>query len=103
MQIQRLSFNDQLGYFQKTIAEINNLIGGPRATKLLNEALYVVVFGSNDYINNYLLKNSATSRQYTPLQYQNLLVATFRKQLAVSSSNMTGFYQNLTPTLVSSL
>ncbi|KAG0586587.1 hypothetical protein KC19_2G101900 [Ceratodon purpureus] len=79
--IQRLSFNTQLTYFQKNVVEINNLIGQPRASEILSDALYIVVFGSNDYINNYLLSNSATSRQYTTSQFQDLLISTFRKQL----------------------
>nr|XP_024394142.1 GDSL esterase/lipase At5g37690-like [Physcomitrium patens]PNR40948.1 hypothetical protein PHYPA_018351 [Physcomitrium patens] len=80
--IQRLSFNKQLSYFQKTKEDITNMIGPQRTEKLLNDAIFVVVFGSNDYINNYLLTNSATSQQYTPSKYQDLLISTFHGQLS---------------------
>lgn len=65
------------------MANINYLIGKPRASQLLGDTLYVVVFGSNEFINNYLLFNSATSRLYTPSQFQDLLMSTFRMQLMV--------------------
>ena len=94
----RLSFNRQLSYFQNTVADLRGMLGVASATKLLNEAMYFIVFGSNDYINNYLLHDSVTSRRYTPQQYEDLLVSTFRQQLMVSDfvNRMLGMtYNNL--------
>lgn len=80
----RLSFNRQLSYFQNTVADLRGMLGVPGATKLLSEAMYFIVFGSNDFINNYLLHDSDTSHHYTPQQYQDLLVSSFQQQLTVS-------------------
>lgn len=80
--IERLSFNTQITLFQQTVLELNALLGGAGATDLLRKSLFAVVHGSNDYINNYLLpKNNATRNQYTPSQFVQLLMATFKTQL----------------------
>ncbi|KAJ7525773.1 hypothetical protein O6H91_17G065600 [Diphasiastrum complanatum] len=78
--INRISFNKQLEFFRKNKQSLIQLIGDSAANSLLQKSLYFIVFGSNDYINNYLLSDSPT-RKFTPSQYQDLLVSTFRQQL----------------------
>lgn len=80
--IDRLSFNKQISLFKETIVQLNALLGRPAATTLLRKSLFATVFGSNDYINNYLLdSNNATRVQYTPSQYVQLLIANYKTQL----------------------
>lgn len=45
MQIQRLSFDDQINYFKKTKEAIEAKIGEDAANKHLNEALYFIGIG----------------------------------------------------------
>ena len=40
-------------------------------------------FGSNDYLNNYMMPNYDTRRQYTPQQFADLLVTQYASQLTV--------------------
>jgi len=59
------------------------MVGESKTAEIFAKALWYVTIGSNDYINNYLLKGSATGKQYTPQQYENLLISTFEQQLRV--------------------
>ncbi|XP_043695047.1 GDSL esterase/lipase At5g37690 isoform X2 [Telopea speciosissima] len=79
--IQRLSFDDQLDYFEKTKGRIKAKIGEKAADKLLNNAIYLIGLGSNDYVNNYLQPFLADGQQYTPDEFLNLLISTLDKQL----------------------
>jgi len=95
LQIERLSFNKQISLFQQTVLELNGLLGGAAATNLLRTSLFAVVHGSNDYINNYLLpNNNATRNQYTPSQFVQLLIATFKIQLTVRLVRQINQLQN---------
>jgi len=82
-QIGRIPLNKQLEYLTKTKAEFVQLVGGLKTDEIFAKALWYVTIGSNDYINNYLLTGSATSKQYTPQQYEDLLITTFDQQLRV--------------------
>lgn len=73
--------SQQFGYFQKTKEQIQGLIGQPAATQLINNAVYAFTVGGNDYINNYMAVTTSTKRRYTPPQYQDLLINTYRGQL----------------------
>lgn len=77
--------SQQFGYFQKTKEQIQGLIGQPAATQLINNAVYAFTVGGNDYINNYLAVTTSTKRRYTPPQYQDLLINTYRGQLKVNN------------------
>ncbi|KAK7315536.1 hypothetical protein VNO77_34087 [Canavalia gladiata] len=52
-----------------------------KAAEYLNKCLYYTYIGSNDYVNNYFLNNSATSLLYNPMQYAKLLKARYYEQL----------------------
>jgi hypothetical protein len=52
----------------------------------LADCLFFVGMGSNDYLNNYLMPNYNTHRQYNPQQFSDLLVQQYNRQLMVSES-----------------
>ncbi|KAK7842620.1 gdsl esterase/lipase [Quercus suber] len=58
--IQRLSFDDQIKYFEKTKETMKNKVGEVAANKLCNEAI----------------------QQYTPDEFRDLLISTLDKQLS---------------------
>lgn len=50
----------------------------------LSRSIAVMVFGSNDYINNYLMPSIYTSSiNYNPQQFANLLLNRYARQLVV--------------------
>ncbi|PWA55586.1 SGNH hydrolase-type esterase superfamily protein [Artemisia annua] len=71
--IQRMTFDDQIDYFENTTKVIKAKIGEQAGTRLLNEAVYFIGMGSNDYINNYLQPFLLDSQQYTPEEFLGLL------------------------------
>ncbi|KAL5096983.1 hypothetical protein RYX36_001310 [Vicia faba] len=84
----------QLQNHKTIIARFAIMLGGAQqASQYLNECLYYVNIGSNDYINNYFLPQFySTSRVYSPNQYaqdligrlsQSIKVLEFRMLLAV--------------------
>jgi hypothetical protein len=78
--------NKQLDYLTNTKSQFVQLVGETKTDEIFAKALFYVTIGSNDYINNYLLTGSATSQQYTPQQYQDVLIAAFESQLRVWNS-----------------
>ncbi|OAE22491.1 hypothetical protein AXG93_4697s1280 [Marchantia polymorpha subsp. ruderalis] len=77
----RIPMSQQLGYFANLKEDLIARRGEEATTKFLARALYFVVLGSNDYLNNYLQPNSAARKVYSPKAYQDLLVTTFSQQL----------------------
>lgn len=79
--IEKIPFDNQIDHFQATKKSLTKKIGAVAAEKLLNEAIYFVVIGSNDYINNYLLPvNVTNAQQQTPHQFKVLLITSLREQ-----------------------
>ncbi|KAG0586588.1 hypothetical protein KC19_2G102000 [Ceratodon purpureus] len=79
--IGRIGLNKQLEYLTKTRQDFVGLVGEGKTAEIFAKAFWYVTIGSNDYINNYLLANSATSKQFTPKQYEGVLISTFNQQL----------------------
>ncbi|KAL3684562.1 hypothetical protein R1sor_002584 [Riccia sorocarpa] len=79
--IGRLSMNTQIQYFQNTQQQFIQQLGPVAAKQVFANSLYFFVIGSNDYINNYLQPSSQTARQYSPKQYEAVLVNEFSRQL----------------------
>ncbi|KAI3775751.1 hypothetical protein L1987_45503 [Smallanthus sonchifolius] len=71
--IQRMSFDDQIDYFENTTKVIKAKIGEQAANNLLNKAVYFIGMGSNDYINNYLQPFLPDAQQYTPDEFLAIL------------------------------
>ncbi|KAJ9147262.1 hypothetical protein P3X46_029439 [Hevea brasiliensis] len=79
--IQRLSFDDQIDCFNKTKEVIKTKIGDAATNKHVNEALYFIGIGSNDYVNNFLQPFLADGQQYTHDEFLELLISTLDQQL----------------------
>ncbi|KAJ4973667.1 hypothetical protein NE237_006841 [Protea cynaroides] len=78
--IQRLSFDDQINCFEKTKVRIKNRIGEKATEQLLNNAIYLIGLGSNDYVNNFLQAFLPDAQQYTHDEFLDLLISTLDKQ-----------------------
>jgi len=81
--IQRLTFNDQINCFKKTKEVIRAKIGDGAANKHVNDAMYFIGLGSNDYVNNFLQPFMADGQQYTHDEFVELLTSTLHNQLTV--------------------
>ncbi|CAM8916884.1 unnamed protein product [Rhodiola kirilowii] len=79
--VQRLSFDDQIKNFAKTKVTIKAKIGENATTALLNQAIYFIGMGSNDYVNNFLQPFLADGQQYTHDEFVELLITTLEQQL----------------------
>ncbi|XP_024518500.1 GDSL esterase/lipase At4g28780 [Selaginella moellendorffii] len=81
MFVQRLRVSEQYNLFRRYKGQLATFVGGRAADRIVAAGLYSFTIGGNDYINNYLQALSARARQYTPPQYNTLLVSTFKQQL----------------------
>ncbi|CAN6446748.1 unnamed protein product [Victoria cruziana] len=82
--VARITFNQQLALFEKTIGlEFSPFFQDQQElSDYLAKSIYMVVFGSNDYINNYLMpKLYPSSKLYDPHTYGQILVRVLTQQL----------------------
>nr|XP_043633402.1 GDSL esterase/lipase At5g37690 [Erigeron canadensis] len=79
--IQRMSFDDQIDYFEETTKVIKAKLGEPAANTLINEAIYFIGMGSNDYINNFLQPFLPDAQEYTPEEFLGVLNLKLAEQL----------------------
>ncbi|KAI3872211.1 hypothetical protein MKW98_011703 [Papaver atlanticum] len=79
--VSRIPFDQQIRNFQTTLDQITDNLGADDVATAIAKCLFFVGMGSNDYLNNYLLPNYATSRQYNPQQYATFLVQQYTRQL----------------------
>nr|GEX99166.1 hypothetical protein [Tanacetum cinerariifolium] len=62
--------------------QLRSMLSLANLTQLLSNSIVVMVFGSNDNINNYLLsKLNRSSRTYNPEEFADLLLNHYRRQL----------------------
>ncbi|KAH7442451.1 hypothetical protein KP509_03G089300 [Ceratopteris richardii] len=85
--IGRVDFSTQISWFNNTINELNQQIGQLETQQLLKSSLFSITLGANDYVNNYILKDSPASI-YTPSQFLDILITEFESQLL--TLNMLG-------------
>ncbi|XP_057793828.1 GDSL esterase/lipase At1g71250 [Salvia miltiorrhiza] len=79
---ERYSLSQQVINFETTLSQLRTMMSGPNLSRYLSKAIAVVVLGSNDYINNYLLPGLyPTSFNYNPTQFANLLLNHYARQL----------------------
>ncbi|KAK4774314.1 hypothetical protein SAY86_009249 [Trapa natans] len=72
----------QYEFFQEYQQRVSALIGPDRTRRLVNQALFLITVGGNDFVNNYyLVPFSARSRQYALPDYVRLLIFEYRKLL----------------------
>ncbi|KAJ8762024.1 hypothetical protein K2173_006626 [Erythroxylum novogranatense] len=77
-----ISLEQQLQSHQVTISSMVEKLGNDSTLNHLNQCLYTVGMGSNDYINNYFDKeNYNTSQMYQLDAYSELLIQEYSKQL----------------------
>ncbi|KAH6833957.1 GDSL-like Lipase/Acylhydrolase superfamily protein [Perilla frutescens var. hirtella] len=77
---QRYSLSQQVMNFETTVRQLRPMI--PNLSRYLSKSIAVLVFGSNDYINNYLLPTLYPSRFfYNSTQFATLLLNHYERQL----------------------
>ncbi|XP_031378199.1 GDSL esterase/lipase At5g45670-like [Punica granatum] len=78
-----VSLNEQLGNHFTVLSKISAILNSESAARdYLKKCIYIVIIGTNDYLNNYFVPSSyQTSTMYTPQQYANVLVKQYSKQL----------------------
>ncbi|MCL7029550.1 hypothetical protein MKW94_010412 [Papaver nudicaule] len=79
--VSRIPFDQQIRNFQTTLDQITDNLGADDVAAAIAKCLFFVGMGSNDYLNNYLLPNYPTSRQYNTQQYATFLVQQYTRQL----------------------
>lgn len=85
MQGERYTLSQQVLNFETTLSQLRTLLGG-NLTQYLAKSIAVLVFGSNDYINNYLLPSLyPSSYTYNPQDYANLLLNRYARQIIVTN------------------
>ncbi|KAL9234237.1 hypothetical protein vseg_009128 [Gypsophila vaccaria] len=78
----RFSLSQQVVNFERTLDQLRNLIGAQNMTRYLQRSIAFMSFGSNDYINNYLLPSMYdSSLNYKPPEFANLLLDHYARQL----------------------
>ncbi|KAM0919174.1 hypothetical protein ACQ4PT_008376 [Festuca glaucescens] len=86
---QRISFGGQLQNYQTAVQQLVSILGDEdSAASHLSQCIFTVGMGSNDYLNNYFMPAVyATSRQYTPEQYADVLANQYAQQLRALYNN----------------
>ncbi|XWS64792.1 hypothetical protein CRYUN_Cryun05aG0034300 [Craigia yunnanensis] len=69
----------QLELFQEYKRRLSALTGSRQAHQLVNQSLFLITVGGNDFVNNYyLVPYSARSRQYKLPDYVKFLISEYR-------------------------
>ncbi|XP_031251411.1 GDSL esterase/lipase At1g71250-like [Pistacia vera] len=79
---QRYTLSQQVLNFEtNTLNQLRSMMGASKLTDYLAKSISILAFGSNDYINNYLLSTYPSQYTYTPQQFANLLLNRYARQL----------------------
>ena len=77
--------DEQLGHFEQTKEELNALLGLDEAKNLINNALYTIVVGSNDFLDNYLFPiHTTVEPNLPPEDFIVKLITCYKPQIKVS-------------------
>ena len=76
-----LTITKQVEYLMHYKIHLSRLIGKARAAETLQKAVYILSFGTNDFIQNYF-EEFDRAKQFTVVQYQNYLIS--RMALAIT-------------------
>ncbi|KAF3783704.1 GDSL esterase/lipase [Nymphaea thermarum] len=79
--VQCLSFHQQIDYFEATKNAIKGKIGEHAAEKLVNNAIFYIGVGSNDFVNNFLQPFMPDAQQYDSDTFIDYLMSTLDGQL----------------------
>ncbi|KAG7012342.1 GDSL esterase/lipase, partial [Cucurbita argyrosperma subsp. argyrosperma] len=90
---ERYSLNQQVVNFESTRNDLRKTMDNWNLTRYLSRSMAFMAFGSNDYINNYLMPNLYTSRfRYTSNQFADHLLNSYTRQLlALRSAGLRKF------------
>ncbi|KAL3737038.1 hypothetical protein ACJRO7_025890 [Eucalyptus globulus] len=91
---ERYSLSQQVLNFENTLNQVRTMLSGTALSQYLAKSIAVMVIGSNDYINNYLMPSMYSSSYiYTPQAYGNLLLNRYARQiLALNSLGLRKFF-----------
>lgn len=80
----RYPLSQQVINFESTLSQLRTMMSPDNLNTYLSRSIAVMVFGSNDYINNYLMPSLYTSSiNYNPQQFASLLLNHYARQLVV--------------------
>lgn len=93
MQGDRFSLSQQVLNFERTLDQLRNMMTGRNMTRYLEKAIAFMSFGSNDYINNYLMSSLYDSSfTYKPPEFANLLLNRYARQILVTNTTLYMWY-----------
>ena len=93
------SLSQQVINFESTLSQLRTMMSGDNLTQYLSKSLVLMVFGSNDYINNYLMPSMyPSSYNYSPSDFANHLLNHYARQIVVIHSLII-FFIFITPTV----
>lgn len=75
--------SQQIEYFALVKETLTQEIGNVTVDSLFMNSLCIIVLGSNDYINNYMLQGSVARSMFTPDEYADLLISTYSQHILV--------------------
>nr|GMD72807.1 GDSL esterase/lipase At1g71250 [Ipomoea batatas] len=79
---ERYTLSQQVVNFESTLNQLRTMMSPADLNTYLARSIAVVVIGSNDYVNNYLLPSLYTSSfNYNPAQFADLLLNRYARQL----------------------
>ncbi|XP_050378414.1 GDSL esterase/lipase At1g71250-like [Argentina anserina] len=89
----RYALSQQVLNFESTLNQLRTMMGGTNLTQYLAKSIAILVFGSNDYLNNYLMPCLySSSYTYTPPAFANLLLNRYATEiLALHSLGLRKF------------
>ncbi|KAL2936506.1 GDSL esterase/lipase APG [Bienertia sinuspersici] len=71
-----IPLSQQLAYYKEYQGKLAKVAGSSKAKSIIKDALYIVGFGSSDFVQNYYV-NPFINKLYTPDQYSSYLVGIF--------------------------
>ncbi|PKI67850.1 hypothetical protein CRG98_011749 [Punica granatum] len=91
---ERYSLSQQVLNFESTLNQLRSMMNATDLSRFLAKSIVLMNFGSNDYINNYLLPSLySTSYTYNPRDFANLLLNHYSRQLlALHSVGLRKFF-----------
>lgn len=70
--------------FETSLSQLRALMPPDALPQYLAKSIVILMFGSNDYINNYLMPQIYdSSYKYNPQEYANLLINRYTQQILV--------------------
>ena len=82
----------QVSYFDQTIIELNQFMSQSNVAILLSRAIYMVVVGANDFLDNYLFPIPVTLDRFLPSSvYIKKAIAQYNSQLMVREKTIKFF------------